>query len=503
MKLSKFKFKVAAAFLLPAALIFASCSEDNEIPTPNDNGSSVEFAPMTISADLSQPISKLAFVKGEYRGSELYEADAVTWQVNDKISVVFVKDDERLHRVFNVTSVSGGIATLSGEGPVSGTYSVNAVYPDINVTADMTMDAAVNYTINHEQKQNGTRLTVNNNALIWGESDGEVEFPATDLSLAFEHKTALLRFNVGNELGEEITIKSVKFSHETAATKTSNLNTTVSINAKTGELDGFSNAKAYEVTIDGGLKIANNAFGDVYMQILPNVPPRVDGSYYITITYTLGSSSEEQTHDIQIARMSIEDDAMAPSARLIFEIDMRKFPAGFTPTSNITELGWAKGKITEGGNELEVVYITDYDGKDIYMNTAYATRDHMEGSSSTIDGLKFYSREASYEACQAPWKLPDMILLNQAQKNPEGSWESFLPYTSGSVLKDGTNLNWSTTEEFVSLFIWGDGSDSSYPNRCWFRSTEYGWLRIGYSSRPNAITGTVLRANVLCIREIN
>ena len=74
---------------MPGALTLASCSRYNEEPKIDDNGSSIEVVPMTIGAEVLQPISRAEFERDAYDGDETYGDDAIIWKQYDEITVYF------------------------------------------------------------------------------------------------------------------------------------------------------------------------------------------------------------------------------------------------------------------------------------------------------------------------------------------------------------------------------------------------------------------------------
>ena len=403
MKLSK--FKLAATFLLPAALMFTSCSGENEDPTTNNNGSSIELAPITIAADLLQPVSKVGFASGRYEDGD-YEADAVVWEVGDDISVNFVQGEVSELQTFKVTAVGGGIATLSGKGPRSGNYDVYAVYPAIPKSTSATALQNLPVTIANEQAQVGNELTINNNALIWGEKKN-VNFDNPNFSLEFLPKTALLRFNIMNLLDENITITKVEFEYDGE----SNLNTISSLNMNTGSLSGTSTPKAYSVEITGGSSVAKDATFDAYMAILPTASVS-DGNYKVTVTINAGDENT-RPFTITLDASDVGNGAFSVGNRYVFELDIDDSSNGFVASEAVSPLPdvYTRGIYTLDGVEHDVLrvhvaetntysYLSNYVAGIGTNNPTSSNIRYLEDSD--VPHVLTYAE--AQKCCVAPWR---------------------------------------------------------------------------------------------------
>ena len=369
MKLSKFNSKVAAAFILPAALMFASCSDNNE-QTPNTE-SQIELVPITISADVLQPVSKIAFTGGANNGNLSETNEALEWGKGDKISVNFVRNgNSRELQIFTVTEVKDGNATLSGMGPKSDTYDVFAVYPAVEENADWE---SIEVSIANEQTQVGNNLKIDGNALMWGKAEN-VNFTDNEIiNLEFTPKTALLRFNILNNTNEAITITNVKFQYDGWG----NLYNTGTLNMNTGAIvpDQTKTPPVYSVDISGD-PIAVGATLDAYMAILPT-QTMSSGNYWMMVTYNNG-----ETVKSILAASEIGDGEYAAGERYIFLVDNENKDGNeaeddkFEPSNDRGPMAhvYLRGTYTLADDtQYEVIRVRSLHGhKDLYMSTHLA-----------------------------------------------------------------------------------------------------------------------------------
>ena len=416
MKLLKLNLKLTAAFILPAALTLASCSEESEDPTKGDNKSTVKLVPMTIGAEILQPISRAVFENGKYISDGNYEADAIAWEKDDEISVYFVGDKENTLQPFTIGGFDkDGNATLNGKGPAEGTYNVYAVYPAVPAGTNMS---SISFTINNKQQQEGNELIIDDNALMWGKSAGAVNLPEDALNLEFEHKAALLRFNILNSLEENITITNVKLEYSGTA---SNLNTKVSMNSITGTLSGYSIQHAHDVSIESGGPIEKNKTFDAYMLILPSSLVATDDAstdlYKVTISYKLPENNDETHHAvIYRERLFNSKAALASSSRTLFEMEIPMIDKDvFTPTSDFLPYGIVLGdyKIDESTKVPVLAYPHPNGGSSVYFSAEFCmVTDGVDGTVEVRENVNLYTKEQALQACKPPYRLPRISDIN-------------------------------------------------------------------------------------------
>ena len=401
MNLSKISFKTVA-FLLPA-LVLSSCS--NEETTPSV--SPVELVSMTIGAEAPQPDTRAVLKQGVRSTSGTYAADAIIWDTNDDISINFHGTSNVVQK-FDITSVTTeGLASLNGNGPASGTFSVYAIYPEsvASWVNGGTAPGSTSFTIDNTQNQSGTALSVGDNALMWAKTPSTVAFPTGDLSLSFDHKTALLRFNIMNFRDDNITIKSVKFEYDGPGN--GNLNTKMTMNNSTGALSSFSAPEAYSVSISGSSTISKNGLFDAYMLILPTTAV-TGGSYIATVTYDIVGGATGKTYSKTIAYNALNGNGEFPAgSRYVFELDIIDEDDAFTPTGALT-LGMQSGIVTLNGTSYSVISVPSPSGGHTFLSTTFA---EPNGSVASVDvqwdgSNSYFSHEGSRWVCEYPWRLP-------------------------------------------------------------------------------------------------
>ena len=401
MNLSKISFKTAA-FILPA-LVLSSCSSEETTPSV----SPVELVSMTIGAESPQTGTRAVLKQGVRSTDGVYAADAIIWDTNDDISINFHGTSNVVQK-FDITGVDpDGLAALNGNGPAGGFFNVYAIYPEsvASWVNGAGTPGSTNFTIDHTQNQSGIALSVGENALMWSKTPSTVSFPTGDLSLSFDHKTALLRFNIMNFLDKNITIKSVSFEYDGPGT--GNLNTKMTMNNSTGALSGFSTPSVYSVSISGSSTVSKNGLFDAYMLILPTTSV-TGGSYIATVTYDIAGGATGVTSSTTIACNSLVGNGEFPAgSRYVFELDIIDESDIFTPTGALT-LGMQSGAVVLNGTSYLVISVPAPGGGRTFLSTEFA---EPNGTIASVDvkwdgSYSYFSYEGSRNACEYPWRLP-------------------------------------------------------------------------------------------------
>ena len=382
------KQMIRYSFALPllfTCLSLSSCSEEKETETTLPSGPKATFSANAVTAETRSASTRVALTPG----ANISNSDALSWQVGDLLNFRFFSGTSSVASTqpFEVTQVeSDGSAVIEGIVPdISGTRDIVSIYPykaafqngnnpTITLPDAQTQASVGNFAYLKEHLYLRAKLA--NGIDIISSTNYDVKGV-----LNYNLLTSLLRFDIKNSTGQNITIKSLNLKIDDSNTS-GTFYTSAILNVPNGTLTGQTGTRALTLNVPN-VSLSDN---DSYIGYLSVLPSSSAGALVLTVD-VLDKDNNAKSIELDLTNVPAFESGKryAASIQLVPEDFIPSCPAG-----------------------------SHYINGDCYSTFNFGdfiiTRDPMKFGHASFNG-QWYSDPTTFD-CTDGWRVPTTNEIN-------------------------------------------------------------------------------------------